>query len=128
MNPPTEDDPLARDLADMLWRIEGNYHREGAGPGSRFEGETLQAVQVRGVLQALADAGRLLPSKGETTEEWALRDSVGRVRLEDGGPSGSRALINGLVAQWPGSSAARRVIRSWPDGSRWTGPWEAVDG
>jgi hypothetical protein len=50
---------LVDELANSLWLIEGNYQREGAGPGSRFEGQTLQTVQaqfaVRRTRQWVAD-------------------------------------------------------------------------
>jgi len=53
---------LAEDIADMLWRIEGNYHREGAGPGSRFEGERLEIVQARAVIRRVREASHLYPA------------------------------------------------------------------
>jgi hypothetical protein len=37
-------------IADALSRIEDNYQREGSGPGGRFEGRTLQAVQAQFVI------------------------------------------------------------------------------
>jgi hypothetical protein len=46
-NKPRPDDQLARSVADTLRRIENNYHREGSGPGSRFEGQLLEDVQAR---------------------------------------------------------------------------------
>jgi hypothetical protein len=46
-------DEMADDLARSLWHIEGNYAREGSGPGSRFEGRTLQAVQIEYVLRQI---------------------------------------------------------------------------
>ncbi len=49
-------------VADALWRIEGNYHREGAGAGSRFEGERLEVVQARFVIRTLR-------------ERWGLDDA-----------------------------------------------------
>lgn len=50
------DDPLVTEIADMLWRIQCNYQREGAGPGSRFEGRTLEAVQARAVIRHVREA------------------------------------------------------------------------
>lgn len=48
------------DLGESFWHIEGNYHREGSGPGSRFEGEMLTTVQARyartHLIEAFADA------------------------------------------------------------------------
>jgi hypothetical protein len=47
---PRPADPLVREAADMLMRIEANYRREGSGPGSRFEGLLLEDVQARAVV------------------------------------------------------------------------------
>lgn len=54
-SPPAEPDPdpAVRDVADMLRRVQINYEREGAGPGSRFAGEMLETVQARAVVQHL---------------------------------------------------------------------------
>lgn len=49
-NKPRPDDPLTRAVADALRRIEGNYEREGSGPGSRFEGQLLEDAQARRVI------------------------------------------------------------------------------
>lgn len=46
-NKPRPADPLVRQVADALARIERNYQREGSSPGSRFEGELLEDVQAR---------------------------------------------------------------------------------
>jgi hypothetical protein len=46
-NAPRPADPLVRELADALRRIEANYEKEGSGPGSRFEGRLLEDVQAR---------------------------------------------------------------------------------
>jgi len=48
-NRPRPADPLVREVADMLVRIEANYQREGSGPGSRFEGLLLEDVQATAV-------------------------------------------------------------------------------
>jgi hypothetical protein len=48
---PPPDDPFVQDIADALWRIEGNYNREGSGPGSRFEGLTLERAQAEFVIR-----------------------------------------------------------------------------
>lgn len=87
--------------------------------GLRFDAELLTA--------ALIDAGLLLPAGAKVSEEWTVRDPAGR---DDPGGEfrcGGRALVDGLVAQWPGSRTIRREVRTWPDGSRWTGPWVPVD-
>ena len=43
---------LAEAIADSMWRIEGNYHREGScRPGSRFEKQTLEIVQARAAIR-----------------------------------------------------------------------------
>jgi hypothetical protein len=41
------------EVADMLARIVANYEREGAGPGSRFEGRLLEDVQAEAVIRHL---------------------------------------------------------------------------
>jgi hypothetical protein len=46
---PRPSDPLTREIADALARIERNYQREGSGPGSRFEGRLLEDVQAEWV-------------------------------------------------------------------------------
>jgi hypothetical protein len=51
-----DDEALAEEVANMLWRIEGNYHREGSGPGSRFEGQRLEVAQARAVIRCVRDA------------------------------------------------------------------------
>ena len=54
---PRPDDLLTRDVSDGLYHIALNYGREGAGPGSRFEGRLLEDVQA----------------------EWAIREIRGRL-------------------------------------------------
>lgn len=49
-NKPRPDDPFLIEVADTLWRIARNYEHEGAGPGSRFEGELLEDVQARRIV------------------------------------------------------------------------------
>jgi hypothetical protein len=49
-------DPLVRELADGLRRIEDNYHREGSGPGSRFEGKLPEDVQAEWLMRQLIAA------------------------------------------------------------------------
>ena len=44
---------LAEEIADMLWHIQGNYQREGSGPGSRFEGQRLEVVQAEAVIRTV---------------------------------------------------------------------------
>jgi hypothetical protein len=51
-----DDEALTEEVADMLWRIEGNYHREGSGPSSRFEGQRLEVAQARAVIRCVRDA------------------------------------------------------------------------
>jgi hypothetical protein len=50
-NKPRPQDPLVREVADALARIEANYEREGSGPGSRFEGRLLEDVQAEAVVR-----------------------------------------------------------------------------
>jgi hypothetical protein len=58
-NKPRPADPLTREIADALNRIERNYEREGSGPGSRFEGRLLEDVQAEyAVGHALGPAAR----------------------------------------------------------------------
>jgi len=52
-NAPRPADPLVRDMADMLYRIEVNYEREGSGPGSRFEGRLLEDVQAEAIVRMI---------------------------------------------------------------------------
>ena len=56
--PPTNlpANPLEAEIADMFVRIEVNYHREGTGYGSRFEGERLEVVQARAAIQRVREA------------------------------------------------------------------------
>jgi hypothetical protein len=49
---------LEREIAHALYAIQCNYEREGAGPGSRFEGEMLEVAQARYVIQRLRDSLR----------------------------------------------------------------------
>jgi hypothetical protein len=49
------DDQLVEDVAGMLVRIEINYHREGSGPGSRFEDQRLEIVQARAVIRHIRE-------------------------------------------------------------------------
>ena len=53
---PPDPDPLVREIADTLYRIQVNYEREGSGTGSRFEGETLETVQARWVIRRVRHA------------------------------------------------------------------------
>jgi hypothetical protein len=43
-------------MGDVFWHIEGNYHREGSGPGSRFEDMMLTTVQARWARSHLVEA------------------------------------------------------------------------
>lgn len=47
-SPPTQrpEDPFVREMGDAIWQIEGNYHREGSGPGSRFANQLLADIQA----------------------------------------------------------------------------------
>lgn len=38
---------LEEQLAQSLYSILANYQREGSGPGSRFEGQTVEAAQAK---------------------------------------------------------------------------------
>ena len=49
------------EISDMLWRIAGNYDREGSGPGSRFEGKLLEDVQATAIVRMLRQGGFLGP-------------------------------------------------------------------
>ena len=46
-NKPRPTDRWALAIANAIRQTENNYHREGSGPGSRFEGELLEDVQAR---------------------------------------------------------------------------------
>lgn len=50
MAPPPED-PFVTEIEEMLYRILINYEREGSGPGSRFEGKTLERCQAEQVIR-----------------------------------------------------------------------------
>ena len=52
---PPDPDPLVREIAHTLYAIQCNYEREGTGPGSRFEGETLEQVQARYVVRRVRE-------------------------------------------------------------------------
>jgi hypothetical protein len=91
-NKPRPQDPLVREVADALVRIEANYEREGSGPGSRFEGRLLEDVQAEyAVLQARGPAARkYLALLDEVTRELAsqqdayansIREQAGLERL-----------------------------------------------
>jgi hypothetical protein len=51
--PPTRrpDDPFVREMGDAVYRIEGNYVREGSRRGSRFEGQLLSDAQAEYVIR-----------------------------------------------------------------------------
>lgn len=49
---------LEAEIAHTLYAIQCNYEREGTGPGSRFEGEKLEVVQARWVIQRLRATSR----------------------------------------------------------------------
>lgn len=49
------DEELTREIAGMLVRIEINYQRETSGPGSRFEGRTLESVQAEAVVRRVRE-------------------------------------------------------------------------
>jgi len=50
------DPDLAAEVADLLYRISVNYDREGAFPGSRFEGQRLEFVQAWAVIRHVREA------------------------------------------------------------------------
>lgn len=52
-NAPRPTDPLVREVAGILTRIEINYGREGSGPGSRFAGQLLQDAQAERVVRVV---------------------------------------------------------------------------
>jgi hypothetical protein len=43
-------------MGDAFWHIEGNYQREGSGPGSPFEGMMLTTVQAHWARSHLIEA------------------------------------------------------------------------
>lgn len=49
------DEPIVTQIADGLERITINYGQEGSGPGSRFEGLTLERVQARWVVREVRE-------------------------------------------------------------------------
>jgi hypothetical protein len=62
-NKPRPSDPLVREVADALARIERNYEAEGSGPGSRFEGRLLEDVQAEMAVRMTRDAVRQATGK-----------------------------------------------------------------
>lgn len=90
-NAPRPADPLTREVADALARVERNYEREGSGPGSRFEGRLLEDVQAELAVRMTRDAElpqlRWAPYREfgipdpahETAEPPALAFTVGSV-------------------------------------------------
>lgn len=88
---PRPSGPLAREVADMIARIERNYDREGSGPGSRFEGrlrEDVQAVAVVAMAQGAAARKYL-----------ALLDEVTRAVAATGARAGDTAYVNRVRAR-----------------------------
>lgn len=86
---PENVDDLVRELDGLLWRIEGNYNREGSGPGSRFEGKTLEAVQARALIRHVwplayrasrEDAARAVEALLEDQQRRAAENSEKYVR------------------------------------------------
>jgi hypothetical protein len=49
------DEELAAEITWMLIRIGDNYARETSGPGSRFEGKMLEAVQAEAVIRRVRE-------------------------------------------------------------------------
>lgn len=49
------DTELADEVAQMLTAVERNYQRETSGPGTRFEGRCLEAVQAEAVIRRIRD-------------------------------------------------------------------------
>ena len=43
-------------MAGLIYRIAVNYDREGAGVGSRFEGQRLEFVQAWAVIRHIKEA------------------------------------------------------------------------
>jgi len=78
-NKPRPDDPLAIAVADMLRRIEINYDREGAGPGSRFEGQLLEDAQARAVIKLVA-ARQPQPAPGDAITRARLGHALAALR------------------------------------------------
>jgi hypothetical protein len=85
---PRPSDPLVREVADALARIERNYDREGSGPGSRFEGRLLEDVQAQYVV-------RLVPRCAAARKYLALLDEATRKMAE----SGSYVFASSIRAQ-----------------------------
>lgn len=56
--PPTKPpaNPLEAEIAEGLVAIEANYHREGTGHGSRFQGERIEVVQARWAISRVREA------------------------------------------------------------------------
>ncbi len=61
---PTYDPEAIAELDGVLWRVAGNWQREGSGPGSRFEGQTMETVQVMALLHVLYQPGGMLAGRG----------------------------------------------------------------
>lgn len=111
-NKPRPDDALTRSVADMLRRIEANYEREGSGPGSRFEGELLEDVQARAVIEAANRAGqaayvpRLRAVLSDAPERiGAVAGEVARMIADErdalaAGSERLRAELRELAASW----------------------------
>jgi hypothetical protein len=92
-NKPRPEDPLVREVADALNRIECNYDREGSGPGSRFEGRLREDVQAEAVVRLVRDAvrqategvlRRIVTTYSVQKIHAAAADAI--VALEDGEP------------------------------------------
>lgn len=66
---------LEEELADSLYAILANYEREGAGPGSRFEGQTCEYAQAK-------FAVRMVLAWRQSPDGQAEVDEINRERCE----------------------------------------------
>lgn len=87
----------------------------------RQEAEVAATAAMHVERERLARLGRLLPEGGRERVEWGSRGAsdpiVHRTEM-------SAREVG--VGSW-GHTLLRRMIRSWPDGSSYTGPWVEVE-
>jgi hypothetical protein len=121
----------------LIWlrdAIHASFHKFVIDECGCFEDEIFEFESAAAAaFRALAEAGRLLPVGGETAEQWNARhpDSGHLVTHSTDRDSLDRYdLGRELALEWVGTNdmqAVRRAVRSWPDGSQWTGPWKVVE-
>jgi hypothetical protein len=78
---------------------------------------------------ALLAAGRLLPGPLETRTEWGVRTAADDYHVDTCDDAGGWARRDVRILRERGTEACliRREVRTYQDGSTWTGSWVPVD-